>query len=96
MIKYSASMDPNKFGASPKDKTAPQVPVYAEAVGKVAEPSRLCPEQRRDAAATLGASHWVCLRSCSATDNFGIHRKVCGVGRKSFMRSAIWLVLGHS
>ena len=41
------------------------------------EPSRLCPEQRRDAAATLGASHWVCLRSCSATNNFGMRPTEC-------------------
>ena len=27
--------------------------VHSEVVGKVAEPSRLCSEQRRDAAATL-------------------------------------------
>ena len=40
--------------------------------GKVVEPSRLCPEQRRDAAATIGTSHWEFLRSCSTTNNFGI------------------------
>ena len=48
--------------------------VHPEVISKVAEPSRLCPEQRRDAAATLGTSRWHCLRSFSATDNFRKHR----------------------
>ena len=40
----------------------------------MAEPSRLCLEQRLEAAATLGASHWEGLRFCFATENLRMHR----------------------